>query len=135
MVIGVLTLGVALDISAAYPRRRRMGSSTMPGTLLSGAFIAWRCAGGGGTSGAFGMHMRGITFPAGRYFSGYRRSKSTEITIGIIWRTNLGLGWTALDMAALATGALLLLAPIDIAPVAEAVQANSAIVVHRFRSA
>lgn len=57
----------------------------MAADFVSGAFIAWRCAGGGGMSGALGTHMRGITFPALCYFRGYRLSKSgVKVRIGIV---------------------------------------------------
>lgn len=81
------------------------------------------------------MHMRGITFPAGRYFSGYRRSKSPEVAVGVIWRANLLLWRASLHMPTLTTDALLLLALVDVAPLAEAVKADPAIFVHRFKSA
>ena len=104
-------------------------------TLLSGAFIACRWAGGGGTSGALGIHMRGITFPAGRYFSGHRRSKSAQVVVGIIGGLRLCLVKTPLDKAAMPTGPLLLLPFVDLAPFVEAVEPDPAILVHRFRSA
>jgi hypothetical protein len=81
------------------------------------------------------MHMRGITFPAGRYFSGYRRSKSPEVAVRIIWRPNLRLWRAPLHVPALTTDPLLLLALVDVAPLAEAVKSDPAIFVHRFKSA